>query len=390
MTSGGSLEDRQEILFGKVKAKSTKIRNLLEARSPSYPFVETHHLRQRALELFPRHRKLVGELRSLTYDMRLSGHDDCQAMAHRSSWIDPCETTTNWTARYATPNLQLKKLTLGSSSRISLGDDGYYRGLWQLLANSFPEDSHVFDAWAERLRGELQSLPLVDHWQVLEEIGELLKGAELEGALAVDLETTSQSPMDGEILEIGIVEIRGSNPLEWPRFSLKFGLSSNRARRLGTGPSWLHGIQVEDTYGRPSFASPDVQKLLSAYLCSGKRLIFHNGSFEFKWLSHYLDGFFEANIDPRGFPRFLDSSILSKIAFQLGGGHGIRGNGLSTIADHLDVDYGSYAHRAMGDAATTALCSYLMLEAASDSPGMLQVPRGEDLKTFLNSELLAV
>jgi len=388
MTSGGSLEERQEILFGKVKAKSTKIRNLLEARNPSYPFVETTHLRQRALELFPGHRKLVGELRSLTYDMRLGGHEDCKSMAHRSSWIDPCETTTNWTARYATPNLEFQKLSMSPSSRISLGDDSYYRGLWQLLANSFPDGNHAFEAWVERLHGERRSLPLEGHWQVLEEIGELFRGADLEGTLAVDLETTSQSPMDGEILEIGIVEIRGSNPLDWPRFSLKFGLSSGRARRLGTGPSWLHGIQIEDTYGRPSFSSPEVQQLLSAYLCSGKRLIFHNGSFEFKWLSHYLDGFFEANIDHRGFPRFLDSSILSKVAFQLGGGHGIRGNGLATIASHLDVDYGSYAHRAMGDAATAALCSTLMLEAANGGPKTIQTPRGEDLKTFLNSELV--
>lgn len=195
--------------------------------------------------------------------------------------------------------------------------------------------------------------------------GELVKGelhyplsvANLHNCVVVDLETTTQNPLTGEIIEIGIVEIKGANPESWNTFTTRFQLSSESAKKIGTGPVYLHNITVGDLAKHPKITDKGVQEVLQKYLCSGKRIIAHGG-FEFEWLSMYVDNFLEVNLDETGKQNLIDTFTLSKLVTSYGFD---TPRSLKDIALTYGVEYRN-AHSGLGDALATAKVASKMVE----------------------------
>ena len=364
MGAGNSLE-AQRATYWQLLKLNQKIRKLLSALStesyPPEPDSIAKQSKQKADQLFRRYRRLVDEFREKSYGLRSSGERDCEAFQKHSLYGDPAEIFPNWTSSYRGPNYSFGKMS-SDGRRIFPEEAGSFAGFWQLFRNLLPERDNRLELWpsyfGQSSTGEWE---LKGDREVLKELRFPLSGADLQGAIAVDLETSSLTPLTGEILEIGIVEIQGYDPLQWPRFSLRFDLSSEVARSLGTGSTHIHGITADELRGCPRITDPEVQKLLKGYLCSGRKLISHNSSFEFRWLSQFVDGFFEANYDHTGLQTAIDTAVLCKFAFSLEGGTGIQGNSLEAIVEALGYSYRE-AHRAQADAAMAALAAHGMLQ----------------------------
>lgn len=352
----------------KLNRKIRKLLSTLEAESfPPRPNSLAKQSKQKADQLFRRHRKLVDEFRRQSYELRSSGSQDCEPFLKHSLYGDPSEVFPNWVSSYRGPNHSFGQMS-SDGERIFPSDGRDFGGIWQLLNNLLAPGDDRLELWpsyfGQSSNGDWELRSQAD---VLQELRFPLSGADLEGAIAVDLETSSLTPLTGEIIEIGIVEIRGSDPLKWPRFSMRFDLSSELARKVGTGAEHIHGISKEDIQGLPRISDPAVQKLLQSYLCSGRRIISHNSAFEFRWLSQYVEGFFEANYSPTGLQLTIDTAVLCKFAFSLGGGSGAVGNSLRATVEALGLSYRE-AHRAQADAAMAALAAHGMLRGVGCRP----------------------
>lgn len=370
MGAGNALE-AQRATYWQLLKLNQKIRKLLSALStesyPPEPDSVAKQSKQKVDQLFQRYRKLVDEFRLKSYELRSSGQQDCEVFRKHSLYSDPAEIFPNWASNYRGPNYSFGKMS-SDGRRIYPDESTSFAGFWQLFRNVLPPGDNRLELWPSYFgQSSTGDWDLKDERAVLKELRFPLLGADLQGAVAVDLETSSLTPLTGEILEIGIVEIRGYDPLQWPRFSLRFDLSSEVARSLGTGSKHIHGIDAEELRGSPKITDPEVQKLLRGYLCSGRRLISHNSAFEFRWLSQFVDGFFEANYDRTGLQTAIDTAVLCKFAFSLGGGTGIKGNSLEATMEALGYSYRE-AHRAQADAAMAALAAHGMLRAVGAKP----------------------
>lgn len=359
--------EAQRATYWQMLKLTQKLRGMLGSlAAESYPpriDSSAKQTKQKIDQLFRRHRTLVADFRRLSYELRAMGEQDCENFLRHSLYGDPSEIFPSWASIYRGPNYSFGGLS-SDGRQIYPAEGQNFGGFWQLLRNLIPSGDDRLELWPEYFgQSSTGDWELKSQIDVLSELRFPLSGANLEGAIAVDLETSSLTPLAGEILEIGIVELIGNDPLKWPRFSLRFDLSSDLARSLGTGSKHIHGIAVEDLAGSPQITDPDVQKLLRHYLCSGRRLITHNASFEFRWLSHYVDGFFEANYDQTGLQTSIDTGVFCKFAFSLAGGRGIEGNSLRATVETLKLEYRE-AHRAQSDAAMAALAALGMLALA--------------------------
>lgn len=367
----GTTLEAQRATYWKLLKLNQKIRKLLAALAtesyPPDPDSWTRQSKQKIDLLFKRHRKLVDDFRASSYQLRASGSQDCEPFLKHSAYGDPAEIFPNWVSNYRGPNYSFNELR-SDGERIYPSEGSSFGGFWQLLKNLLPADDNRLELWPSYF-GQSSSgkSDLRTQKEILDELRFPLSGVDLEGAIAIDLETSSLTPLTGEILEIGIVEIRGSDPLLWPRFSMRFDLSCDLARELGTGSQHIHGISCEDLKGAPKITDSSVQKLLQGYLCSGRKLITHNAPFEFRWLSQYVDGFFEANYDHWGLQTAIDTAVLCKFAFSLSGGSGISGNSLRATVESLGLSYQG-AHRAQADAAMAALAAHGMLKGVGGRP----------------------
>lgn len=366
MGASTTLEAQQATYWQMLKL-TQKLRGMLASlATESYPpklDSSAKQAKQKIDQLFRRHRTLVADFRRLSYELRSAGEQDCEAFLKHSTYGDPSEIFPSWASIYRGPNYSFGGLS-SDGRQIYPAEGSNFAGFWQLFRNLIPESDGRLELWPEYFgQSSTGGWDLTAQKDLLSELRFPLSGADLEGAIAVDLETSSLTPLAGEILEIGIVELIGSDPLKWPRFSLRFDLSSDIARSLGTGSKHIHGISVEDLAGAPLITDPAVQELLRRYLCSGRKLITHNASFEFRWLSHYVDGFFEANYDQTGLQTSIDTGVFCKFAFSLAGGRGIDGNSLKATVEALDLEYRE-AHRAQSDAAMAALAALGMLALA--------------------------
>jgi len=377
--------EAQRATYWQLLKLNQRIRKLLEQlSSESFPprlDSQVKQSKQKIDQLFGRYRRLVNEFRGYSYELKSLGEADCEPFLKHSIYGDPSELFPNWMASYGGPNYSFQGM---SSDGVSLlpQEGRAFSGFWQLFENLLPEDDNRLELWPSYFgQSSSGNWTLQNQREILDELRFPLSGANLEGTIAVDLETSSLTPLKGEILEIGIVEIRGTDPLQWPRFSMRFDLSSELARSLGTGAEHIHGIGVHELTGLPRITDPEVQRILQSYLCSGRRLISHNSSFEFRWLSQYVDGFFEANYDRTGMQTSIDTGVLCKFAFSLAGGRGATGNSLRATVETLGLGY-MEAHRAQADAAMAALAAHGMLK----STGMVQ-PRALDQGEYL--ELLS-
>lgn len=364
------LQEKQRIATEDMLKRSVKIKRLLRIMHDRSSKPEPSRSEKIKIDsLFEDFRRSLTNVREATYDLRLNGERDCYTFRNGCSGNrDSSELFPHWVNRHKGNNLKFPSLNLnGACDRIFIGDDSeQWIGVEQLLSNLLPKDDDRLSLWPNYFgqSSRVDSFALRSQASILDELLFPLSGADLQGTIAVDLETTSLSPQDGEIIEIGIVEIDGKDPLKWPRFSMRFDLSSDRARALGTGAHYLHGISTSDIKGAPKISDKAVQNLLKKYLCSGRRLIVHNGPFEFKWLSQYVDGFFEANYDDFGHQRIIDTVILSRIAFQLNGGSGITSNRLQSVVEAVGLQYEG-GHSALADAGMTALAAHRMLDTVS-------------------------
>ena len=365
------LQERQRIATEDMLKKLLKMKRILRIIHARSSRPESSRAEKAKIDnLFEDFRRSLTALREATYDLRLSGESDCHTFRVGCEGNrDASELFPHWVNQHRGNNLKFPSLNLsGSGDRVFFGDGSeQWIGVEQLIANLLPKSDDRLSLWPSyfgQSSGGVNSFAIGDQQRILDELLFPLSGADLQGAIAVDLETTSLSPQSGEIIEIGIVEVKGKDPIKWPRFSLRFDLSSDRARSLGTGAQYIHGISPSDVQGCPKITDKAVQKLLAKYLCSGKRLIVHNGPFEFKWLSQYVDGFFEANYDALGRQRIIDTVILSRIAFQLREGAGIGSNRLQSVVEAVGLSYEG-GHQAQADAAMSALVAHKMLAPIS-------------------------
>lgn len=355
--------------YWKLHKLAQKMRKLVDSfGSESYPpqASSSHRdAKQKLDQLHKQHRALVSEFRAISYELRASGAQDCEHFTKYSRDSDPTEVFPNWAFKYRGPNYTFGELSSDRSS--ILPDEGkLFTGFWQLFRNLLAPGDDLLAMWPNYFgQSSSSKLLLRSQKEILDELRFPLSGASLEGTISVDLETSSRSPLTGEIIEIGIVEILGNDPLLWPRFSLRFDLSSELAHSIGTGAEYIHGIASEELRGAPKITDSNVQKLLKEYLCSGRRIIAHNASSEFRWLSHYVDGFFEANYDSLGLQTMIDTAVLCKFSRLLFGGPGIDGNSLKAAVQCLGLSYEG-AHQAQADAAMTALVAYGMLEPVNN------------------------
>lgn len=376
---GGNALEAQRATYWQLLKLNQKIRRLLATLTtesfPPKPDSGSKQSKQKIDQLFKRHRALVGDFRRQSYELRSAGEKDCEPFLKHSLYGDPSELFPNWVSSYRGPNYSFGELS-SDGSQIFPGEGSGFGGFWQIFRNLLPAEDDRLELWPSYFgQSSTGNWSLKAQREILDELRFPLSGADLEGAIAVDLETSSLTPLTGEILEIGIVEIRGNDPLQWPRFSLRFDLSTELARGLGTGAEHIHGISSADLRGAPKITDSAVQKLLQRYLCSGRKLITHNAPFEFRWLSQYVDGFFEANYDRSGLQTTIDTAVLCKFAFSLEGGTGIVGNSLRASVEALGLSYRE-AHRAQADAAMAALAAH----------GMLKRVGGRELKELTGAD----
>lgn len=359
--------EAQRATYWQLLKLNQRIRKLLEnLTTESFPprlDSQAKQAKQKIDQLFGRYRRLVDEFRAQSYELKSMGELDCEPFLKHSIYSDPAELFPNWMASYGGPNYSFQGLSSDGVSILPREGRGF-SGFWQLFENLLPEGDNRLELWPSYFgQSSSGNWKLQTQREILDELRFPLSGADLQGAIAVDLETSSLTPLKGEILEIGIVEILGNDPLDWPRFSLRFDLSSELARSLGTGAEHIHGINARELAGLPRISDPAVQSTLQRYLCSGRRLISHNSSFEFRWLSQYVDGFFEANYSRMGMQTSIDTGVLCKFAFSLAGGRGAIGNSLRATVESLGLGY-LEAHRAQADASMAALAAHGMLRAA--------------------------
>lgn len=381
---GENTLEAQSTTYWKIIKLNQKIKKLLDSlTSENFPPVTNSaafQTKQKIDHLFKRHRKLVTDFRVMNYELKSSGIQNCEPFLKTSLYSDLSEIFPSWSAYYRGSNYTFNSIH-SNGTKIFPEEGKDFAGFWQLFRNLLPENDDRLELWPRYFgQSSTGDLKLTSHKQILDELRFPLSGADLQGVIAIDLETSSLTPLTGEILEIGIVEVKGYDPKKWPRFSMKFDFSSELAKSLGTGAEHIHGIKVRDLKGKCKITDPSVQRLLQSYLCSGKKLLSHNSSFEFRWLSHFVEGFFESNYDQTGLQSVIDTAVLSKFAFSLNGGNGIHSNSLRTAVERLNLEYRD-AHTAQADAAMAALAAHGMLQPVGSKA--LQTLNSEEYKSLL-------
>lgn len=159
------------------------------------------------------------------------------------------------------------------------------------------------------------------------------------GIASIDLETSGPAghdgfePKNGRIIEVGIVSYSAKGK-ELSRLSQLVRPEQAFLDQHGTG--WEgHGIKVADLEDSPSWDR--VQRSVSKAL-EGKVLLAQNSTFEYRWLSHHLDGF---NADKK--ISVVDPMDMSRKHLDL------PNHQLKTICGAVGVPY-SEGHRATHDA----------------------------------------
>ena len=157
-----------------------------------------------------------------------------------------------------------------------------------------------------------------------------------ETAFAVfDVETTGLSPAYGDrVCEVACVRLSGDLEVE------RFVSFVDPGRSLSLGAAAVNGITAQMLVGAPPFAAIAGQ-LLS--LLDGAVLVAHNAPFDLGFLAMELD--IAHMPPPEG--EVVDTLTLARRVFRF------PRNGLQAVARALQIEPGT-AHRALGDACTTA------------------------------------
>jgi DNA polymerase-3 subunit epsilon len=157
-----------------------------------------------------------------------------------------------------------------------------------------------------------------------------------EAAFAVfDVETTGLSPAYGDrVCEVAVVRLSGDLEVE------RFVSLVDPGRPLSIGAAAVNGITAEMLVGAPRFAAIAGQ-LLS--ILDGAVLVAHNAPFDLGFLAMELD--IARMPPPEG--EVVDTLNLARRVFRF------PRNGLQAVAHALRIEPGM-AHRALGDACTTA------------------------------------
>lgn len=299
-------------------------------------------------------RRQAIELRNANYRMRLANIPK-QEYDRTTQWHDFSDIVPNWMAKYRSKQFyfdEVERFTW-NADMLAMHSKIQHTGWNQLLFGMQNEKNRLVDF--EQIR-EGRSRDAV----FLHNIGLMSQSVNHSGTVAVDIETTSFSPLTGEIIEIGIVHWPAGteyNPETLERFSIRFGLSNENAVLLGTGPVEIHGITSEMIEGKEPISNSLAQSILRHYLCSGKRIIAHNLAFETKWLTVNVPSFFESNFTENGVSTTLvDSGLLPK---------GFLDNPvnakLEALVEHTGFEYFD-AHSAMPDAMMTMLSTQKVFE----------------------------
>lgn len=155
----------------------------------------------------------------------------------------------------------------------------------------------------------------------------------------VDVETTGASADFGHrVIELGIVRVeRGRAVAEYQQLI-------DPQRRISPGVTALTGIARQMVEGQPRFAD---QLPAALPLLQGAIVLGHNVRFDLSFLRKEFRRCAMDITQALGEPPVLDTVRIARRRFGRGG------NGLQTLAPRLGV-YPSIAHRALGDAQTTA------------------------------------
>ena len=113
----------------------------------------------------------------------------------------------------------------------------------------------------------------------------MYKEADLHNILALDLETNSLSPAQGNIIEFGCVDSEGNE------YDELFSPSERQLEANGVGLTELHNITEKMVNGKPTFISQSSQIL---DMMMGKTILVHNKGFELNWFRQQIEGFEEA------------------------------------------------------------------------------------------------
>ena len=150
-----------------------------------------------------------------------------------------------------------------------------------------------------------------------------------------DVETTGLSPAYGDrVCEVACVRVTGDLEME------RFVSFVDPGRSLSLGASAVNGITPEMLAGAPPFAAI-AGHLLS--LLDGAVLVAHNAAFDLGFLAMELE---IAHVPPPE-SEVVDTLALARRTFRF------PRNGLQAVARALEIEPGT-AHRALGDACTTA------------------------------------
>ena len=159
--------------------------------------------------------------------------------------------------------------------------------------------------------------------------------------VAVDIETTSLSPLTGTIIEFGAVKIRGGQIIE------SFSELVDPGKAIGETTTNLTGITNDMLTGKRTIAEvmPDFLEFIG-----DAPLIAHNANFDYNFIQYECEklGLKLNNV-------YIDTLELSKLALD-----GLKKFKLDTIAKHLNINMGSH-HRATDDANT---CGMIFIKIA--------------------------
>lgn len=163
--------------------------------------------------------------------------------------------------------------------------------------------------------------------------------------IAIDLETSGNTPTSGRIIEVGISKRDPQSKTELEKYSKLYGLPRKALEGSGTGAVHVHGITEGKIAKKRQFSHPEVQKEVLQQLKSGI-MVSHNAPFEISWLSQHLEGF--ANAYRKGEIQVMDTMDLT-IRFM----PETKNNKLESFCNAFGIEYVD-AHRAHNDAAMMA------------------------------------
>ncbi|MBO5454000.1 MAG: PolC-type DNA polymerase III [Clostridia bacterium] len=161
--------------------------------------------------------------------------------------------------------------------------------------------------------------------------------------VAIDIETTSLSPLTGTIIEFGAVKIKDGQIIE------SFSELVDPGKAIGETTTNLTGITNDMLVGKRKIAEVMLDFLK---FIGDAPLIAHNANFDYNFVQYECEklGYSLNNV-------YVDTLELSKLAFD-----GLKKFKLDTIAKHLNINMGSH-HRATDDANT---CGMIFIKVAEE------------------------